>query len=53
MVRWDEAAAKLTGALSDIAQNIRDNAASFDAGEETGAADFNRVGAAGGGLLNL
>ncbi|MBP2333527.1 MULTISPECIES: WXG100 family type VII secretion target [Corynebacterium] len=53
MVRWDEAAAKLSGALSDIAQNIRDNAASFDEGEETGAADFNRVGAAGGGLLNL
>ena len=53
MLRWDEAAAKLSGALTDIAENIRANACSFDAGEESGAADFNRVGAAGGGLLNL
>ncbi|WP_295627481.1 WXG100 family type VII secretion target [uncultured Corynebacterium sp.] len=53
MVRWDEAAIKLSGALTDIAENIRGNAQSFDAGEESGASDFNRVGAAGGGLLNL
>ena len=53
MLRWDEAAAKLSGALTDIAENIRANAGSFDAGEESGAADFNRVGAAGDGLLNL
>lgn len=53
MVRWDEAAAKLSGALTDIAENIRGNAHSFDAGEESGAADFNRVAAGGGGLLNL
>ena len=52
MVRWDEAAAKLSGALTDIAENIRGNAGSFDAGEEAGAADFNRVGAAGGGQQN-
>ncbi|MFC3849122.1 WXG100 family type VII secretion target [Corynebacterium hansenii] len=53
MIRWDEAAAKLSGALTDIAENIRANAGSFDDGEETGVADLNRVSASGGGLLNL
>lgn len=53
MLRWDEAAGRLSRALTEIAENIRANAGSFDDGEESGAADFNRVGAAGGGLLNL
>ncbi|WP_448851554.1 WXG100 family type VII secretion target [Corynebacterium sp. 335C] len=53
MVRWDGAAHKLSQALTDIAETIRANSRSFDSGEEAGAADINRVGAAGAGLLNL
>lgn len=53
MTRWDDAARRLSSALTDIAENIRANSASFDDGEETGAADINRVAAAGAGLLNL
>lgn len=53
MLRWDEAAGRLSNALTDIAENIRANSRSFDATEETGADSFNRVASAGGGLLNL
>lgn len=53
MVRWDEAASKLSEALTEIAENIRDNSSHFDTGEETGADDFKRVESAGSSLLNL
>lgn len=53
MIRWDEAANKLSEALTEIADNIRDNSSNFETGEETGADDFKRVGVAGGSLLNL
>lgn len=53
MARWDIAAAQLSSALGDIAETIRANSQSFDAGEEAGAADINRVGASASGLLNL
>lgn len=53
MIRWDDAAGRLSNALSDIAENIRTNARSFDATEVDGADSFNRVAANGSSLLNL
>ncbi len=53
MLRWDDAAVRLSGALTDIAENIRANSTSFDEGEQEGTQSFNRVGAAGSSLLNF
>ncbi|ALA66731.1 WXG100 family type VII secretion target [Corynebacterium lactis] len=53
MLRWDDAAMRLSSALTDIAENIRANSTSFDEGEQEGTQAFNRVGAAGSSLLNL
>ncbi|MDO5030075.1 MAG: WXG100 family type VII secretion target [Corynebacterium sp.] len=53
MLRWDDAAIRLSNALSDIADNIRANSTSFDEGEEEGAASLKQVAAAGASLLNL
>ncbi|MEJ6018946.1 WXG100 family type VII secretion target [Corynebacterium sp. H113] len=53
MVRWDAAASNLSTALSDIANNIRDNSRGFDEGEAAGAETMNRIAAQGGGMLNL
>lgn len=53
MVRWDDAAVRLSNALTDIADNIRANSSSFDEGEEVTASSFKRVGDAGAPLLSL
>ncbi len=53
MVRWDDAALRLSSALSDISENIRANSSQFDQGEEDNRQSFSRVGAAGASLLNL
>lgn len=53
MLRWDDAAVRLSNALTDIADNIRANSASFDEGEEETASSFTRVGDAGSSLLSL
>lgn len=53
MLRWDDAAMRLSNALTDIADNIRANSSSFDAGEDEGASSFKQVAAAGASLLNL
>lgn len=53
MLRWDDAAMRLSNALTDIADNIRANSSSFDAGEDEGASSFKQVVAAGASLLNL
>lgn len=45
--------ATLSNALTDIADNIRANSSSFDAGEDEGASSFKQVAAAGASLLNL
>lgn len=53
MVRWDDAAMRLSHALTEIADNIRDNSSNFDAGEEEGTHSFKQVASSGGSLLNL
>lgn len=53
MLRWDDAALRLSNALSDIADNIRANSSSFDEGEEEGVASLKQVAAAGASLLKL
>ncbi|MDO5730452.1 WXG100 family type VII secretion target [Corynebacterium sphenisci] len=53
MLRWDQAAVRLSGALGDISETIRANSRSFDAGEDAAVGDLHRVAAGGAGLLNL
>lgn len=53
MLRWDDAAMRLSQALTEIAESIRDNSSNFDAGEEEGTQSFNNVANAAGSLLNL
>ena len=53
MVRWDDAAMRLSNALTDIADNIRDNSSHFNTGEEESTHAFKQVASAGGNLLNL
>ncbi|MDO4928814.1 MAG: WXG100 family type VII secretion target [Corynebacterium sp.] len=47
MQRWNTAAVDLNTALQSIAENIRANARTFDAGEEENLASFQQIG---GGL---
>ena len=47
MVRWDESARALQGALSDIATNIRSNATNFDTSDTDNAQSLNHLAGAG------
>ena len=47
MVRWEESATKLSGALSSISENIRSNASSFSNIEADNAQAFRAVSGEG------
>lgn len=47
MLRWDDAAMRLSNALTDIADNIRANSSSFDAGEDEGGVVVQAGGSSG------
>ena len=47
MIRWDDSAARLRNALTDIAVNIRSNASSFDSSEQDNAQALRSIEAQG------